>query len=74
MMQITIKQESGNFHERGYGVYINAYITDEWDNELQYATECVPFGKNTPEELKRVTRNVRRRARRAYRRDYMQEN
>ena len=70
-MELRIKHESDNGKEYGYGVYVNAYITDEWDNEMLYASECVAFGRNTPEAIKKAECRVRQNARRAYKRDYM---
>jgi len=73
MITITIKHENDNRKEFGYGVYVNAYVT--WDDvpfdiPMLYASECVPFGKNTPTNLKAAERRVRREARRIAKREY----
>lgn len=77
MIRIRIKHENDNRREYGYGIYVNGYIEDDDYPEFPpslYASECVPFGRNTPERLKRAEHRVRNNARNAYKRDWMQEN
>lgn len=56
MITVTVKHETSNSDEQGYGIYVNAYVT--WDDDIDsipvlYASECVPFGKrNAPDALK----------------------
>ncbi len=55
MIKVDIKHENDNREEFGYGVYVNGYIIDEdWDlvPPALYAGECIPFGQNTPENIK----------------------
>jgi len=67
-MKITIKHEDRNGSEYGYGLYINAYITNEWDNTALYASDCLP-PNSSDESVKKTERRVRQNARRAYKRD-----
>ena len=73
MITVRTEQQNGNGKEFGYGVYVNAFVT--WDDDQDempnvYASECVPFGKNTSENIaaaeKRVRRNATRRAKREW--------
>ena len=74
MITVTIKRESDNRSEYGYGVYVNAYVS--WDDlpgddvPLLYASECVPFGQNTEENLKAAERRVKRNATAKAKREY----
>ena len=77
MSTVTIEHENDNRKEFGYGVYVNGYVVDDEfpdDPPALYASECVPFGRNTAENLKAAERRVRHNALAAYKRDYMQEN
>jgi len=73
MITVTVKHEKDNGRESGYGVYVNAYVSFDdllGDIPTLYASECVPFGKNTEKNLKaaehRVRRNATRRAKKEY--------
>ena len=76
MVEVEIRHENGDGKESGYGVYVNGYIRDEMFDPPEvggiYASECVPFGKNTPETLAAAEKRVRRTAMDRYRRDLMQ--
>jgi hypothetical protein len=74
MITIEVKHENDNGTEFGYGVYVNAYVT--WDDITGdigslYASECVPFGQNTPEKLDVAEKRVRAKARRIAKREWM---
>lgn len=61
MITVTVKHETSNSNKQGYGIYVNAYVT--FDNlpddvPVLYASECVPFGGNTPEALEAAERRV----------------
>lgn len=74
MIEITIKHEDNNSSEYGYGVYVNAYVTwDDIDNDIPiiYASECVSFGQNTPENLKAAEKRVRARAHYAAKKEFV---
>jgi len=74
MYTITVKHESDNRKEFGYGVYVNAYVSwDEFEGDvpLLYASECVPFGQNDDAHLKAAERRVRRNAAAKAKREYM---
>ena len=78
-MMITVKvmHENDNRHEFGYGVYVNGYIEDDDYPGAPcglYASECVAWGQNTPENLKAAEHRVKRNAMRRYKKDWMQEN
>ena len=65
MITVTVKHEQTNGKEFGYGVYVNAYVS--WDDlpdntPLLYASECVPFGKNTPKVIKAAEKRMRAKA------------
>jgi len=69
-----VKHENGNGSEQGYGVYVNACVTwDDLPNDapVLYASECVPFGGNTPEALKAAEKRVRARAHYNAKREYV---
>ena len=73
MITVTVKHESDNGQESGYGVYVNAYVSwDDFEGDvpLLYSSECVPFGQNTPKNLKAAERRVRRNAQRKAKREY----
>ena len=77
MIKVRIEHENDNRKEFGYGIYVNGYIEDDEFEDAPaglYASECVPFGQNTPENLKAAERRVRRTAMRRYKKDWMQEN
>ena len=74
MITVTIRHENGNGIEFGYGVYVNAYVT--WDDipgdlPTLYASECVPFGQNTPQNIRAAERKAKRNAKRNARREYV---
>lgn len=69
--QVTVRQENNNGREYGYGVYVNAYVTDKWGNETRYASECVPFGRNTPENIACAERRVKANARAAFKKEFV---
>ena len=65
MFTVTIQYEDENSTERGYGIYVNAYVTwDDIDDDIPviYASECVSFFANTPENIKAAAKRVRSRA------------
>ena len=73
-MKVIIRHEGDNRKEYGYGVYVNGYIEDEYFGEDGsmglWASECVPFGQNSEANLKAAEKRVRRKALRAYRKQY----
>ena len=74
MITITVKHEDNNGKESGYGVYVNAYVT--WDDvdggiPVLYASECVPFGYNTPNSIKSSEKRVRAKAHRIAKKEYV---
>lgn len=74
MITIEIKHENDNRTEYGYGIYVNAYVTwDDIEDDLGalYASECVPFGKNSPENLAAAEKRVREKARRIAKKEWM---
>ena len=79
MFKIKVEQENHAWNESGYGVYVNAYVIwedDPWDGppsnvDTLYASECVSFDKNTPEELRMAGKRVRAKARRRARKEYV---
>lgn len=74
MITVEIRHENDNGQEFGYGVYVNGYIVDdqfEGQPPIRYASECVPFGKNTPDRLKAAERRVKRTAMARYKREFV---
>jgi hypothetical protein len=76
MITIEVKHENDNGREWGYGIYVNAYV--KWDDDpgalpVRYASECVPFGRNTPANLRAAERRVRRQANDIARKEYVGE-
>ena len=74
MITVTVKHENDNGKEFGYGVYVNAYAV--WDDDIDsipvlYASECVPFGKNTEKALAAAGRRVRKAAHARAKREYV---
>ena len=74
MITVTVKQENNNGSEFGYGIYVNAYVA--WDDipgdiPTLYASECVPFGKNTDEGLKAAEQRVRQSAEQKAKREFV---
>jgi len=75
MITVEIKHEDNNGREFGYGIYVNGYIwDDEFDSPMpvgMYASECVPFGQNTSENIKKAERRVKRAAMRRYKQEFV---
>ncbi len=78
MFKIMIKHENDNGSEFGYGVYVNAYIKFNDEDKLHendigviYASECVPFGQNTSDNLKAAEKRVREQARYQAKKEWM---
>ena len=73
MVTVTVARETGNSVEFGYGVYMNAYVTfDDFPDDIPvlYASECVPFGNNSEENLEAAAVRVREAAIAKAKRDY----
>lgn len=74
MITVTVKREKDNGKEFGYGVYMNAYVEfDDLPDDIPvlYASECVPFGKNTEKALKAAESRVRKAAERRAKKEYV---
>ncbi len=75
-IRVEIKHENDNRQEYGYGIYVNGYVEDDEFIDAPmglYASECVPFSRNTPKYIKKAEHRVRQNARNAYRREWMQD-
>jgi len=61
-LRTIIRHGNRSATEYGYGLYINGYVVhDEEESGAIWASECVSPSAS-PETIKRVERNVRRRA------------